>query len=224
MASDLSQIIPNNLASTLNALLGKETSLKQCTKVDIRDFDSTQVLRVDTEFVFEKLTTIFSYYIPANSASEIFNMMMGASDHDIATIIDDDTSDAMTEFISNTCGGLVTTINAEEFEDLGKSKFNIKHKEIVDTTTITSVDNIYKFVIDVEDKEVILFTEFQENFLDFILELSNSPVSFYPEVEEKQEEEQEEQDEDAPIENEENDNSEEEVEEENNGEDSKSKN
>jgi len=187
MASDLSKIIPENLSSTLNALLAKDTELKEYTKVDKRDFQSSEILQLDVEFVFDKLTSIISYYIPAKSASIIFNIMMASPDNEILANIDDDTADAMAEFVSNTCGGLVTTINANEFEDLGQSKFSIKHKETLDGNLIESVDNMYRFLIDVEGQEIVIFTHFEENFNGFIAELTNSKVTLYPEDIQKEE-------------------------------------
>ena len=182
MASDLSKIIPENLSDTLSDLLAKDTSLKECTKVDKRDFENSELIKIDVEFAFDKLTSIFSYYVPAQSASLIFNIMMGAPNSEISSKIDDDTADAMAEFISNTCGGLVTTINASNFEDIGnKSKFNIKHKEIFDGNSLESVENIYRFLIDIDEKEIVIFTQFEENFIGFITELTNMNQTFYPE-------------------------------------------
>jgi hypothetical protein len=204
MASDLSKIIPENLSTTLSALLAKDTKLIECTQVDKRDFENIELLRIDVEFVFDKLTTHLSYYIPAQSASKIFNIMMAAPDGDILTKIDDDTADAMAEFISNTCGGLVTTINASEFEDIGKAKFNIKHKETLDGNSIESIENTYRFLIDIDGSDSLIFTKFEENFIEFITELTNTEPTYYPEVikEEIEEEviENEEQANDTPIE------------------------
>jgi hypothetical protein len=108
--------------------------------------------------------------------------MMGAPNGDVLTKIDDDTADAMAEFISNTCGGLVTELNSVVFEDLGKSKFNIKHKEILDGNSVESFENIYRFLIDIEGVNVVIFTEFEENFIGFITELTQAKQTFYPEV------------------------------------------
>jgi len=191
MASDLSKLIPENLSITLGALLAKDTKLVECTKTDLRDFENSELLRIDVEFVFDKLTSILSYYIPAESASRIFNIMMAAPDADVLTKIDDDTADAMAEFISNTCGGLVTEINSIQFEDLGKSKFNIKHKEILDGNSIESVENTYRFLIDIDGVESILFTKFEENFNEFITELTQTEPTFYPEEEIQEETEEE---------------------------------
>ena len=191
MASDLSKLIPENLSITLGALLAKDTKLIECTKTDLRDFENSELLRIDVEFVFDKLTSILSYYIPAQSASRIFNIMMAAPDADVLTKIDDDTADAMAEFISNTCGGLVTEINSIQFEDLGKSKFNIKHKEILDGNSIESVENTYRFLIDIDGVESTLFTKFEENFNEFITELTQTEPTFYPEEEIKEENEEE---------------------------------
>lgn len=192
MASDLSNIIQDVLCSTLQGLLAKDTSLKMVNKSHIKDIQEHELLKVESEFIFEKITTKFSFLIPANSASIIFNTMMGAADHDIVTKIDDDISDAMGEFVSTLSGGLVTSLNGESFEDLGKVKFNIAHKEIVQGSEFSSVENIFLFSLDLESTLIPIFIQFDQEFTQFIQEISNAAVTEHPEeIEEKVEEEEE---------------------------------
>jgi len=192
MATDLSKIIQDGISTTLVGLLGKDSTFKETTKVDIRDLSNNEFLQVNSEFAFDKLTTLFEFFIPAPSASVIFNTMMSADDYDIATTIDDDTSDAMSEFVSNLSGGLVTTFNAENIDDLGNVKFNIQHKEIVQGSEIQNIDTFFRFSIDIEEKNVLVFIRFQEEFLPFIPNIAESEVTFYPaEVDEEDDESEE---------------------------------
>lgn len=188
MATDLSQIIQDGLGSTLTGLLGKDTTFNEITKVDIRDINRFELLQVNSEFAFEKLTSLFEFFIPASSASIIFNTMMSAEDYDISATIDDDTADAIGEFVSNLCGSLVTAFNAENVEELGSSKFNIQHKEVLQGNSIENVDNFFRFSLNIEETPILIFIKFHDEFLPFIANIANSEVTFYPAEEPKEEE------------------------------------
>jgi flagellar basal body-associated protein FliL len=204
MATDLSQTIQEGIAQTLTELLGIDTKFQETTKVDRRDIQTSQLLEVNSEFEFEKLTTEFQFIIPSNTASIIFNTMMGTPDYEIATEIDDDTVDAMGEFISNVSGSLVTAFNAQDSEDLGNAKFHIKNKETIEGSSFENLDNLFRFVIEIDDNPTILFIHFQEEFLPFIESISNSKSTEYPEeqeasLEEEDSETKEESEKSEPI-------------------------
>ena len=191
MAQDLSQTIQEGLAQTLTDLLGIDAKFQETTQADKRDIQSSQLLEVNAEFEFDKLGTTLKFIIPANSASIIFNTMMGASDSDVSEEIDDDTIDAMGEFVSNVSGSLVTAFNAKELEELGKAKFHIQHKEVVDGSSLENVDNIFRFLIDLNDQLITLFIKFNEDFLPFIEEIAKTEPTPYPEEAQSEEEEEE---------------------------------
>ena len=183
MAQDLSQTIQEGLAQTLTDLLGIDARFEETTQVDRRDLKESQLLEVNAEFEFDKLVTTIKFMIPATSASIIFNTMMGAADSDIAKVIDDDTTDAMGEFVSNVSGSLVTAFNAKEIAELGNAKFHIQHKEIIDGASIENVDNSYRFLIDLNDQPILIFINFKEEFLPFIEEITKTEPTPYPEEE-----------------------------------------
>jgi len=189
MAQDLSQTIQEGLAQTLTDLLGIDAKFQETTQIDRRDIQTSQLLKVNAEFEFDKLATVIKFIVPAPSASIVFNTMMGATDYDISQEIDDDTTDAMGEFVSNVSGSLVTAFNAKEIEELGKAKFHIQHKEVVDGASIENIDTIYRFLIDLDDQPITLFIEFTEEFLPFIEEISKAEPTPYKEEETPPEEE-----------------------------------
>ena len=204
MAYDLSILIQDGLCNTLQNLLGSDTKLNGITKVDARDLQNSELLKIESEFVFEKLSSVFSFIIPAVSASLIFNIQMGDTQTEPALKIDDDTLDAIQEFISTVSGGLTTSINGEEIEDLGKVKFHIAGNETLQGDEISNIDNMYRFSIDIDEHEIIIFMLFDESIIPYIDDITMKPVTEHPdeiiieEIEEKEEEIENNSDEEKP--------------------------
>ncbi|MEA3513080.1 MAG: hypothetical protein U9R37_05715 [Campylobacterota bacterium] len=191
MASDLSTIIKNGLESTLHSLLAKDAKIIQTTRTHQKDFDGFNMLKVDSIFEFSNFSSTFTFYVPAVSSSHIFNIQMGTPDAEPSHEIDDDITDAIGEFISNISGGLTTAINAESLEDLGSSKFNIGHKEVATSELQIDTNNIFKFLIDLEGTEIIIFIHFEDNLIEYIEDIAKSEVTFYEEETKEEEIEEE---------------------------------
>ena len=178
MASDLSTLIQEGLCNTLNGLLAKDAVLKETTKAVKEDMPSINLLRVESSFEFDNITSVWTFFIPAYTASYIFNTMLG-DDSDPVLEIDEDIADAMNEFISNFSGGLTTSINGENFEDLGQSKFVVSGSEKLSSENVENFDNMYKFSIDLEGKSLFLFIQYDEIILPFLSVLSQSKESVH---------------------------------------------
>lgn len=190
MASDLSKLIRNSFILTLNGLLAKDAKILQITKAHIKDVQDLQLLKVQSVFSFSNFSSEFSFIVPAKSCSLIFNTMMGSPITELSDEIDDDAEDAIGEFVSNTSGSLTTAINGEELEDIGQTKFNISNKEILQGNDISDIENIYRFEIDLEDSELIIFVLFDEPILPYIEEITASKVTHHEEVKEPEVEEE----------------------------------
>jgi hypothetical protein len=190
MASDLSKLIQDSFTLTLNGLLAKDAKIIKITKAHPYDIEDTELLLVQSSFNFSTFTTKFSYLIPAKSASLIFNTMMGSPITELSDEIDDDAEDAIGEFISNTSGGLTTAINAAEFEDVGQTKFNISHKEILNGNDIQDLETTFRFLIDLEDQDLVLYVTFEEVILPYISDIMASEMTFHQERSQKVEEEE----------------------------------
>ena len=180
MAYDLSTLIQDGLCNTLQNLLGADTKLNSVTKVHEKDLRKLELLKIKSEFVFDKLTTTLSFIVPAVSASTLFNIQMGDAEAEPSLNIDDDTLDAISEFISTVSGGLTTSMNGEEIEDLGKSKFHIVGNEILQGDSITDIDNIYRFSINIDALEIIIFILFEEEILPYLHDITTKPVTEHP--------------------------------------------
>lgn len=82
--------------------------------------------------------------------------------------LDDETSDAIKEIISNVCGSMATSINAQDFDDLGKVKTEVTDVAIVDFEKIKTLPNIYKIIIDLDGDEIFVFVAFDDIIKPYI--------------------------------------------------------
>ena len=180
MASDLSQIIQEGLCSTLNGLLAKDAALRGTTKAHEKDLENKQTLKIDSTFEFDNITSTWSFIIPATTSSYIFNCMI-ADESEPVNEIDEDIADAINEFISTVSGGLTTTINGAEYDDLKNSKFTISGSEILESGTIEDLEHIYKFAIDLEGRDIEIFILFDNVILPFIEAIKQSPETVHDE-------------------------------------------
>jgi hypothetical protein len=192
MASDLSTLIQDGLCTTLQNLLGIDAKLNEITQVHPNDLKDLELLEIHSEFVFEHLTTVLQFIVPAKSASLIFNIQMGDMTAEPSLSLDDDTTDAINEFISTVSGGLTTTMNGADLSDLGQVKFNIKNSEILKSNTLTDFENMYRFSIHLEETEILIFILFDSTIIPYIKDLTLNPVTQYPEEKIKQPEVEEE--------------------------------
>jgi len=193
MASDLSKLIQDSITLTLNGLLAKDAKILNITQAHTKDLEELQVLKVQSVFDFSNFSSEFSFLVPGNSCSLIFNTMMGSPITDLSDEIDDDAEDAIGEFISNTSGSLTTAINGADLQDIGQTKFNIAHKEILQGQDVTNLENTYRFEIDLEDHELIIFINFDATILPYVAEICASEQTEHPEevIEEVKEKEPE---------------------------------
>lgn len=182
MASDLSTLTQEGLCSTLNNLLGKTAILHETTKAHPKDLENKQVLKIESTFEFDSITSTWTFLIPALTASTIFNEMLGETSEPEEKI-DSDIADAISEFVSNISGGLATAINGSGFDDLKNTKFTINSNEIIQADElIDDIDNIFKFKIDLEGRELNILIFFDNVILPFIDSISKSPQSQYNEI------------------------------------------
>ncbi len=171
MASDLSNIIKGELATTLEQLLAKKTSIESTLKTDINAFEEIQAIEVGVKFEFKNLTSIWKFIIPTITAAKFEYLMLGGMG-DLKDYIDDETTDAVSEIISNISGSITTSINAQGYEDLGSVKIESLGNQIVNDEQIKENDNLYTFTIAMEEDSLPVFVSFDKFILPFIYDIS----------------------------------------------------
>lgn len=167
MASDLSNIIKDELANTLEQLLAKPSKIESVEAYDGNTYSSDQAIKVDIKFDFSGVSSSWAFFIPTFSATK-FEYFMLSGMGDLKEHIDDEIADAVNEIVSNICGSIATSTNAQGFDDLKNAKFESTGSSIIQIAELESQSNLYTFLISLEDEKLPVFISFDDAMLPFI--------------------------------------------------------
>ena len=175
MASDLSNIIKEELSNTLEQLLSKSFTINSAKKAVASDISSTQSIEVAITFSFKDQVSNWKFYIPTSSATKFEYLMLGGMG-DLKEHIDDEIADAINEIISNVCGSISTSINAQGFDDIGSIKSEVLKSSIIEISALPFGDNTFDFDISMDDEKVSVLINFDDVILPFISEITGKEV------------------------------------------------
>lgn len=164
MASDLSNVFKNELSNTLEQLLGKKAKISETKKLD-DIFDSSSFIEADVKFDIKGLSSAIVFYIPTISATKFEYLMLGGMG-DLKEDIDDETTDAVNEIVSNICGSFCTASNAQGMRDIVGMKSEIKGTKKVEKSALSGKD-IYLFNISLEEDATPILISFEKTFSPF---------------------------------------------------------
>jgi len=167
LASDLSNIIKDELANTLEQLLSKTSKVEEVVEANVSEFDASQSVEVRVKFEFKDISTSWVFFVPTIAATKFEYFMLGGMG-DLKEHIDDEITDAVNEIISNVCGSMSTASNAQGFDDLGSVKFEVQGNEIVDSSKLSEASNLYKFLLSMDDEKLPVLISFDKIILPFI--------------------------------------------------------
>ena len=164
MASDLSNVFKNELSNTLEQLLGKKAKISETKKLD-DIFDSSSFIEADVKFDIKGLSSAIVFYIPTISATKFEYLMLGGMG-DLKEDIDDETTDAVNEIVSNICGSFCTASNAQGMPDIVGMKSEIKGTKKVEKSALSGKE-IYLFNISLEEDATPILISFEKTFSSF---------------------------------------------------------
>ncbi|MCK5111556.1 MAG: FliM/FliN family flagellar motor switch protein [Arcobacteraceae bacterium] len=177
MASDLSNIIKDDISSTLESLLSQTASITSTKQAVSEDLEAEQCICVNVDFEFSAFETVrWNFYIPTLAATKFEFLMLGGIG-DLKETIDDEIADAMNEIVSNMCGSMSTNINAQAFEDLGTAKFSIDSSEVIQCDENKSLDTMFKFDLQLGDDTLKIFLGFNPSFIPYISSIATGVES-----------------------------------------------
>jgi len=169
LASDISKIFQNELVNTFESLLSVSVSVDRVVKASIDEIDS-QVLQVKLELKNDDFSTILTFLMPTPIATKFEFFMLGGIG-ELKSVIDDEISDAIKEIISTIGGSLVTTINAQNFDDLKNISSSVIESNSLSSNDLQEEQNLYKFEYLFNNERLVFYIAFEENFLQYIEQL-----------------------------------------------------
>ncbi len=176
MASDLSNILKEELANTLEQLLSKSSRVKKSKNFDFESLNSSQLVESDAKFEVKGVSSILKFFIPTVSSTKFEYFMLGGMG-DLKEHIDDEVVDAVNEIISNICGSFSTSVNAQGFSDVGNVKFEIKSSSIIEKNILGNLKNCYDFELSLDNEDLPLIVQFDEILLPFFSSITGVEAS-----------------------------------------------
>lgn len=178
MASDLSNILKEELINTLEQLLSKKSTIDNVSETNFENFESSQCIQIEVKFDFKTISTSWSFFVPTVTATKFEYFMLGGMG-DLKEHIDDEITDAVNEIISNICGSFCTSVNAQNFPDIGSIKSEILSASIVDYSALSSKQNSYELLLSMDNEKFPIIICFDEIVLPFVssitgIELNNN--------------------------------------------------
>jgi flagellar motor switch protein FliN/FliY len=173
LASDLSNIVKSEIVSTLESLLSVKGSVEDVVLMDGGDLGDQQCVKVESDFSFSSMESKWTFFVPTETGTKFEYLMLGGI-ADLKDAIDDEISDAVKEIISTISGSITTSVNAQGFDDVSGMSFSLGDSSVISCSDEQSDQKVYKFVIKLNDEELLLFIMFDELGTPFIESLTKS--------------------------------------------------
>jgi len=171
LASDLSSFLKDELANTLVQLLSKSVSIDSITELNVDSLDDSQCIDVSVKFDFANISSTWNFYVPTITATKFEYFMLGGMG-DLKEHIDDEIADAVNEIISNICGSLCTSVNAQGFKDVSSIKYEVLGSNIKDCKEVESVQRKYLFDLTLDKEKLPLYLAFDENIVPYLSQIT----------------------------------------------------
>ncbi|HIP13179.1 MAG TPA: flagellar motor switch protein FliY [Arcobacter sp.] len=167
MASDISNIIQNELINTFESLLSIEASVDDIAFSSKSDIESEQCIKVAVNIDSSSINASWNFYLPTLIATKFEYFILGGIG-DLKASIDDEIVDATKEIISTIAGSMSTSINAQGFDDLSKFQASVGSADIIQGDQIGNYDNLYKIVLTFSGETIGFFIQFDESTLPYL--------------------------------------------------------
>ncbi|RXJ76518.1 flagellar motor switch protein FliY [Arcobacter sp. F155] len=181
MASDLSSFLKDELANTLEQLLSKSTTVDSVAALDVSSLDDSQCIEVSVKFEFSTISSNWKFYIPSITATKFEYFMLGGMG-DLKEHIDDEIADAVNEIISNVCGSLCTSVNAQGFPDVSSIKSEVLDFSIKVCGDIEDNDRVYTLDLALDGEKLPIYLSLDEIILPYLASITGYDSSSASEV------------------------------------------
>jgi len=176
LASDISGIIKSELSTTLESLLSVSSSVEDVTSVTEDEFSDHKCLKVEATFDFGGKSSQWAFLIPTEAATKFEYLMLGGVT-DLKSEIDDEINDAVKEIVSTISGSIVTSVNAQGFDDINGLKFTLGESAIINCSDEPNITKGYKIKFSLNDESFDLVIIFDDTIESFVNGFSSKEVA-----------------------------------------------
>ncbi len=176
MASDISEIIKSEISTTLESLLSVSSSVEDVALATADEYSEQKCLRVGSTFEFGGKSGGLIFLIPTEAATKFEYLMLGGVT-DLKSEIDDEIGDAVKEIVSTISGSIVTSVNAQGFDDISGLKFTLGDSGIINCSDESNLEKGYKLSFSLGDETFHLVIIFDDVILPFVSGFGSKEVA-----------------------------------------------
>ncbi len=164
MASDISNIIKSEIASTVESLLSVTATIEEVVLTSKSECSDKKCIKASSNFEFSGKNSAWDFYIPTKTGAKFEYLMLGGAT-DLKDELDDEIEDAAKEIVSTISGSITTSVNAQGFDDVSGMKFTLGNSAIIDCSVANTTEEVYKFVLKINDEILEVLIGFDSNIL-----------------------------------------------------------
>ena len=176
MASDISGIVKSELSTTLESLLSVSSNVEDVALATAGEYAEHKCLKVESTFEFGGNSSSWTYLIPTEAATKFEYLMLGGVT-DLKSEIDDEINDAVKEIVSTISGSIVTSVNAQGFDDINGLKFTLGDSSIINCSDETNIENGYKLSFTLNDETFQIVIIFDDVITPFVSGFGSKEVA-----------------------------------------------
>jgi flagellar motor switch protein FliN/FliY len=179
LASDISEIVKSEISATLESLLSAKSKVEDVTLVSESDFSHKQCVVADCTFEFNGNSSVWKFIIPDTSATQFEYLMLGGMT-DRKDTIDDEINDAVKEIVSTITGSIVTSVNAQGYDDISGLKSTMGNSAITECSSVEDVEKGYNFTFSLNDDQFSMVIIFDNTIEPYIKKLTGTQEETTP--------------------------------------------
>lgn len=176
MASDISGIIKSELSTTLESLLSVSSSVEDVAQATADEYSEHKCLKVESTFDFGSDSSKWIFLIPTEAATKFEYLMLGGVT-DLKNEIDDEINDAVKEIVSTISGSIVTSVNAQGFDDINSLKFTLGDSSIINCSDEANLSKGYKLKFSLNDETFEMVIIFDDSIEAYVTGFGNKEVA-----------------------------------------------
>ncbi len=166
--TDLSYIFAKEIENTFHSVTNQNILNYSIVKSDVGNIEKDKFVQVNGIYKFSNIESQWFFIVPAKTASIILEMMMKVNNSLFDNIEDNDILSTSNEFIYGVSTMICKKINEEKYHDLDNARYIESNVDWISKKDIGDLDNLYTISLELENKELYLYTSFDNDILPFI--------------------------------------------------------
>lgn len=168
---DISYLLENTITSTVKEFINIIPTKQAIFKGDEKELYDLGSILVDLNLTNKKEQLNWQFFLPITTISFIINQLTSNYDETKTHDIDEESIKMASSIINSLSSHLSYELKQIEHEDLSNILFNIIKEEELTLHNYHKLDNLYKFIMYVEEQELSIYINFDDKSMKYLKQI-----------------------------------------------------